>query len=293
MKTEIMTVTPKWAETRLAELDEAQRNGFRQRPVRERAVQRYAQDMKAGKWKLTHQGLAFDTAGHLLDGQNRLWAVVRANVNVQMTVTTGLRSDDLPMDVIDLGAPRTVWQALQISHGYGGAAVEMQALARGLGALAISMPKRIGIEGRKHSVQISTQEALFILDELQFKNDLERLATLVPQKRMRQAPFATPWVLYHRKYPKQADKFAVAYFTLEEQVKGSPALALTRYLANSTTKTRRLFLSNAKVVANCLKMHHDGELAGETGVRPSNEAFSWLMRLNEELIDAIYRRLME
>ncbi len=48
----------------------------------------YAEAMKRGQWRTTHQGLAIDEAGNLLDGQHRLLAVVKSGVTVRMMVTT-------------------------------------------------------------------------------------------------------------------------------------------------------------------------------------------------------------
>jgi hypothetical protein len=40
-----------------------------------------------------HQGIAFDVSGGLIDGQNRLAAVVEADVPVAMTVLTAVDDD--------------------------------------------------------------------------------------------------------------------------------------------------------------------------------------------------------
>lgn len=49
-------------------------------------VERLAREMKAGRWHLTHQGIAFSPSGRLLDGQHRLWAIVMSDVAVPMRV---------------------------------------------------------------------------------------------------------------------------------------------------------------------------------------------------------------
>jgi hypothetical protein len=49
-------------------------------------VDRLAREMKAGHWRLTHQGIAFSSRGLLLDGQHRLWAVVLSDTTVPMRV---------------------------------------------------------------------------------------------------------------------------------------------------------------------------------------------------------------
>ena len=49
------------------------------RPINGGHVHRLAEEIKADRWRLTHQGIAFDTQGILIDGQHRLWAVVEAD----------------------------------------------------------------------------------------------------------------------------------------------------------------------------------------------------------------------
>lgn len=76
----VETITPEIAKTYLT------RNVNNRKPSN-KTVSIYAREMKMGKWQLTHQGLAFDENGDLLDGQHRLWAVVEADVPVQMIVS--------------------------------------------------------------------------------------------------------------------------------------------------------------------------------------------------------------
>ena len=70
-----------------------------QRALRDSVVDRYARVMKAGGWRLTHQGIAFDESGMLIDGQHRLWAIVLSGVSVWMMVHRGQpRSNALAFD---------------------------------------------------------------------------------------------------------------------------------------------------------------------------------------------------
>jgi len=83
MKPNVETVTPalaaKWLESNIGN-----------RPVRHAWVQVLAQMMRAGEWTVTHQGIAFDRTGRLVDGQHRLLAVIEADRSVSMLVTRGL-----------------------------------------------------------------------------------------------------------------------------------------------------------------------------------------------------------
>ena len=108
MKSEIKNITPEMA---LSYLEGPMHN----RPVRDATVDRYAATMAAKKWLLTHQGIAFDDKGRLIDGQHRLWAIVNSKMTVPMMVTHGLSSGI--QAVIDDHAKRTVRDVAILTSG--------------------------------------------------------------------------------------------------------------------------------------------------------------------------------
>lgn len=73
-------------------------------------VAKYASDMKAGRWKLTHQGIAFNTNGDLIDGHNRLNAIILADTEVSLYVTYDAPNESV---IIDRGWLRTTSQILK------------------------------------------------------------------------------------------------------------------------------------------------------------------------------------
>ena len=75
------------------------------RAIRPGRTEKLVKDMAAGRFLLTHQGIAVAKDGRMIDGQHRLAACVRANVSIPITVTY-----NLPMDTqiaIDDHKPRT------------------------------------------------------------------------------------------------------------------------------------------------------------------------------------------
>jgi hypothetical protein len=70
------------------------------------AVEAFANDMRNGNWKLTHQGICFDAEGRLIDGQHRLHAIVAAGVAVNMMVLTNKHAQF--SDPLDRGRQRSV-----------------------------------------------------------------------------------------------------------------------------------------------------------------------------------------
>lgn len=121
MRYETMEITPetaaKWLES----------NAEFNRKLRQSVVDRYARDMLNGEWNLTHQGIAFDTKGRLIDGQHRLAAVAKAGVSVKMTVVR-----DAPagaFDHVDIGLGRTTADVLK-AQGEGWISHQHIAIAR-------------------------------------------------------------------------------------------------------------------------------------------------------------------
>jgi hypothetical protein len=76
----VMNVTPAIADAWLAGCNSHNRK------LVDVHVERLMREMKAGRWRLTHQGIAFSTNRVLLDGQHRLWAVSLSGVTVAMRV---------------------------------------------------------------------------------------------------------------------------------------------------------------------------------------------------------------
>jgi len=111
MRFEIVTVTPALATEWLA------KNFERNRPVNKASVQRFAAEMKAGTWTLTHQGLAFDKEGRLIDGQHRLLAIKASGISVSMLVV--YYESASPLLALDRGTTRDVGAVLEIDGAVG------------------------------------------------------------------------------------------------------------------------------------------------------------------------------
>lgn len=75
------------------------------RPVNWRKVEEYAEVMRSGRWRLHDQGVMFDTQGNILTGQKRLWAVIKAGVNIYLRISRGNPIDTA--EVIDRGVPQS------------------------------------------------------------------------------------------------------------------------------------------------------------------------------------------
>jgi hypothetical protein len=104
MKTDIVKITPEDAKKYLG------KNYQKNRKLRSGVVSRYARDMKNGNWGITHQGIAFNTRGELIDGQHRLAAIVECGEPITMMVVRDVSCASFSH--LDLGFNRTTEDVL-------------------------------------------------------------------------------------------------------------------------------------------------------------------------------------
>jgi hypothetical protein len=98
-------VTPDFAETLLEGNPETNRNQS------QRKVLDYAGAMSRGEWEMTHQGIAVDYHGKLLDGQHRLEAIIRSGLPQWIVVF--VNQDAGTFDLMDTGWKRTAASLLK------------------------------------------------------------------------------------------------------------------------------------------------------------------------------------
>lgn len=99
LKTEVMNITPDIA---LQILERCSTN----RNVTWSRVQMFAADMKRGAWRLTHQGIAFNCKGEMIDGQHRMWAVAESAIAQKFLATTYDGEESALMMPFDKGMVR-------------------------------------------------------------------------------------------------------------------------------------------------------------------------------------------
>lgn len=79
------------------------------RPIRQQNVDRFSALIRNGKFRTTHQGIAFHEDGWLADGQHRLWAVIETQTEIEAWVARGLNDEDVV--ALDNGLVRTMGDA--------------------------------------------------------------------------------------------------------------------------------------------------------------------------------------
>ena len=84
LSVEVEIITPEQAQ---AYLD----NNFKHRPIKDERVNKYADKMNNGDWKLNGKSIIFDETGQLRNGQHRLSAVVASGKSLTTLVVRGVK----------------------------------------------------------------------------------------------------------------------------------------------------------------------------------------------------------
>lgn len=105
-ETKLVLITPQMAKATL----EHNAKNRRLNPVR---VDEFAKIIKDGRWQLTHQGIALDDEGNIIDGQHRLAGIVKANCSVWSLVSKGV--PEQTRLVVDTGRSRSTLDISKIT----------------------------------------------------------------------------------------------------------------------------------------------------------------------------------
>lgn len=100
-------ITPKKAEEWLNTLN------TNNRTLREGVAEKYAADMRNGRWLPNPEPIQFFEDGSLADGQHRLWAIVESGVSIRMVVARGVPREAAL--AINTGLTRTLSDNLKIA----------------------------------------------------------------------------------------------------------------------------------------------------------------------------------
>lgn len=128
------TITPRQAESWL------ERNPEHNRTMSQSKVAAFELAMREGRFRLTHQGIAFDKNGRLLDGQKRLQAIVNTGLPQRMRIFINEDPDNFAF--IDTGQGRTAQQFVGGSYKVirsSAARILLQAEFETFGGVAVPM----------------------------------------------------------------------------------------------------------------------------------------------------------
>ena len=134
------------------------------RPLRQTVVDRFVRDMQVGQWQLTHQGVAFDVDGVLIDGQHRLWAIVLSSLTVPLRVFFNEPIEN--MRAIDTGLVRSNFDVLHLSGEAGEITTTHLATLRAMLAGASSHSPRMTVSEEADRMSEHAEAINFAVEHL-------------------------------------------------------------------------------------------------------------------------------
>lgn len=182
-------------------------------------AERYGQEMAAGNWAVTHQGIAFGADGVLYDGQHRLTAIATSGVGQWLLVTEGL--DAGAIEALDRGRVRSLSHTLTImGHKHSGSQAVAAARVMWAGPVPIH---RVG-----HVPDTVLRKFMDANDEpLTFAMSLPKGVTAIVRGLLARA--------YLTVSPSRLGRFADAYLDLVPHADQQPEDATARHLRRVIT----------------------------------------------------------
>lgn len=199
------------------------------RALKPHAIRAYATDMREGRWVLNGETIKFsgpdsDNPGKLLDGQNRLHAVIAADLEVPFTVAFNIADEN--QGTMDSGTKRTVADNLTIK----GSANSVIIAAAASMALQVATGRTIGGGGQRFTN--STIEAFIE------QNPTLRASAQVASQYARRSDVRPALVAYTHWVLGRIDMDAATGFWRDAAEKtglrqGDPVIALTNRFAEA------------------------------------------------------------
>lgn len=229
MKFTQTTITPAIAS------DYIKRNIDTNRPLNKAHVERLTNEIKEGRWQLLPHGIVFDTAGRLIDGQHRLYAVVAANKSVPMVIITDAKPKTL--EAIDTGSTRAVNDLATITGRIKGKNSARYA-ARARVVRVITSGSSTGFDSRGFSLatfdEVMAEYGPSVEWSIrEYNSAVGNSGTIT--RRLRSALVMGALVVAHKKAPAAVEKFAKKVDDGIGLAGDDPAYALRKYLDTTDT----------------------------------------------------------
>lgn len=203
------------------------------RPINERTVKRYTDDMKNGNWKFTGDTISISKTGKMLNGQHRLTAIMQSNTSQKFNLQTGLEDD--VFDVIDTGKNRSAADTLAI------AGHKNPGILQGAIKLVISYYRMVTKKASHRSNKPTNQEVLAWLSESRadlMHECVSKAGSYYTKVRFfSPATYAAFMYLFSTKNKEQADQFFEKLVGGLDMQADDPVYVLRQKLTNLMAKS--------------------------------------------------------
>lgn len=239
------------------------------RPLRNADVQKYANDMRAGRWLPGGVVIKFAKDGTIINGQHTLWAVIESKTPIQVYVLTGVDPDVVMVE--DDHARRRLTDVIRLTHPGSMVGNIHTAVAT---MLRHSMAWHRGDGGETRTAITRQQEMSFLDENIECVEFAVKSMSNTGNKRGISiaavlAPIARAW---HTEDRDKLKRFASVLQTgLVEDTKENVAITLRNWLmaATATASTMAVKKTVYQRVERALRAFLDGEKLSL--LRPSTE----------------------
>ena len=194
---------------------------IKNRKIKDMTVESFARDMRNNAWHLTHQGIAFDDRGNLIDGQHRLQAIARSKKTVRMFVSVGWPTGGKvkTMDAVDRGVNRSLADQLDLQHGIKHAGHVVQ-IANGVACACLNQSRV-----RKSSVHCVLAVVNLYVDQIKYV-----IEDPIKVRGLKIATVSAVVVLGRTIWPDRTSDFYTRLKTGENLTRGNAILTLRNWL---------------------------------------------------------------
>lgn len=206
------------------------------RPLSPARVARYAELMRAGRWRLNGETIIVGPKDELIDGQHRLSAVVAAGVSVPMLVARGVPTDARP--TIDIGRARSLSNIVAMMDDEEQYHDKVVAWAKLAGKLL----------GRRTSDMTYEEFLAWRKDNAAAVDWVREHYFTAVRGPLRNASVAGALVFAYRTKPAKVQEFAVQLRDQERLKAGDPAHTLTKWFIDQDAAMRSDAVGVAKRV---------------------------------------------
>jgi hypothetical protein len=242
---------------------------FKQRPSKDRIVDKYTRDISNGDWSPNPQPVIVTQAGLLLDGLHRFKAAIKAQMDMVFNITWGW-PDDQEFKVIDTGTGRSVSQLMALTGTrYSSLRV---AVARCIGLIGVSEVEKSRamsydeIERLTHIVSRDLEALLVQWHESGTTTGTPSAGVVA----------AMAWC--RNVETQRVDEFAKCYFH-SIFTEGHPARALKRWMeGNSEARKSRRTMTITRVSLNAIRAFLEKRNIGWVG--DLGQPIAWARSLN-------------